>query len=150
LTNLRDTTREILTATKRTLCALNVDGYIARTEVSFEDWSDVYHPHSHAIIHTAPSGKRYVPAHAWEDEWLNALPSHLHPVEGGAHCEPVRDIEATCSYLTKSPFLVHISNQGQIDRTITVIQTTKGLAKLATQGTLTTQRTINPTERKAA
>jgi hypothetical protein len=132
LESLREAGREILQAGGRVFRKLKVDGYAARLEVSFEDWGDKYHAHLHALVDSPSGGRGFVPRDAWRDEWLNALPSSLHPIEGGAHVTPIRDLEATCKYLTKSPFFDHVREEAE--RVVNTITACKGMTRSVMRG----------------
>ncbi len=121
-------------ASRTALKSLKVDGYISRLEVSFEDWQDDYHPHVHALIDSPAGGRGYIPPHAFQDAWLAALPAAMHSSEGGSHITPVRELEASCAYMTKSSFL---NLQGStVDRTVAAIGSLKGLNKLSCRNSL--------------
>jgi hypothetical protein len=128
---LRETGQIIMETGRRVFERLGVDGYVARLETSFEDWSDLYHPHGHAIIDSPSGGRGFIPRQVWEDEWLGALPSDLHPLEQGAHVTPVRDLVASAAYMTKSQFLEHSAA-----RTVAAIRELKGVRKLNRGGSL--------------
>jgi hypothetical protein len=134
LGSLRDAGREIMQAGARALKTLKVDGYAARLETSFEEWGDNYHAHLHALIDSPSGGRGFIPRDAWRDEWLRALPSYLHPVKGGGHVKPVRNLEETCYYLTKSPFFEHVSNT---ERVVAGIAACKGMRRTIIRGSMT-------------
>jgi hypothetical protein len=133
---LRDTTQEIMQATRRTMAKLKNAHYAARLETSFESWNENYHPHAHVLLDSPPGGRNFTSADQWRDTWLSSLPSELHPREAGkgAHVEPVRDLEAACTYLTKSPFHAWVAENTA--RTLATIQTCKGIHKVTTRGNL--------------
>jgi hypothetical protein len=135
---LAETSRTIMQASKRTLKALGVTDYAGHLETSFQDWSDDYHPHIHALIDSPPAGRGYIPLDRWQDAWLGELPEFLHPIEGGAHVNPVRDLAASCEYLTKSPFydFVQQSQAANVRRVVAAICESKGLHKFASRGSL--------------
>jgi hypothetical protein len=135
---LRETSKALMLATRQTFTSLGVTDYISRLEVSFESWSDLYHPHIHAIIKTPVGGRSFIPGTAWQGGWLRALPDHLHPSKGGAHIKPVRDLVATTMYMTKSPYSAYIKAQehAEVARTVVTIRETVGLQKLNFRGSL--------------
>jgi hypothetical protein len=80
-------------------------------------------------------GRAFIPSHAFQDEWLAALPADLHPVQGGAHIKPVRILDAATEYMTKSPFHQHVEAE-EATRIVQVIAATKGLQKFTTRGSM--------------
>lgn len=135
LGELRATTGHLMDATRHTMKHLNVSGYAARIETSFEDWNDRYHPHVHVLVDSPSGGRGFLPSNAFEHEWLAALQSDLHPVEGGAHIKPVRILEATAAYMAKSPFHEHVKVE-EAARIVQIISATKGLHKIAFRGSM--------------
>lgn len=95
---------------------------------------DEYHAHLHALIDSPSGGRGFIPRDTWRDEWLAALPAHLHPVEGGAHLTPVRDLEATCNYLTKSPFSENVRDHEK--RVVEALLACKGMRRTVIKGSL--------------
>jgi hypothetical protein len=91
---VREAGQTIIHAGRTALKSLGVSGYVCRLETSFEDWHDNVHTHAHAIVDSPSGGRGYIPASAFEDEWLKALPASLHPLQNAAHIAPVRDLEA--------------------------------------------------------
>jgi hypothetical protein len=112
---------------------LKVAGYAARLENSFEEWGDKYHAHVHALIDAPSGGRGFIPAGAWTSEWLDALPAHLHPLERGAHVSPVRNLEASCTYLTKSPFFAYVNDAQRI---VAGIEACKGMQRSVIRGSM--------------
>jgi hypothetical protein len=137
LGDLRATTGQIMDATRRTMKSLKVDGYAARLETSFEEWTDDYHPHIHALIDSPSGGRGFIPPAAFEHEWLAALQADLHPIEGGAHAKPVRILDAAAEYMFKSPFHQHVKSE-EVARIVQTISATKGLQKVAFRGSMAT------------
>jgi hypothetical protein len=133
LDTLRDVGQQIMRTGRRVLTKLKVTGYAARLETSFEQWGEHYHPHLHALIDSPPGGRGFVSAHAWLNEWLGNLPNDLHPADGGAHVAPVRELRASCTYLTKSPFSDYVGNA---ERIIDGITTCKGMRQAMSRGSL--------------
>jgi hypothetical protein len=134
LDSLRETGRELMQAVGRVFKTLKVDGYAGRLEASFEEWRDEYHVHVHALIDSPSGGRGFIPRDAWRDEWLGSLPAHLHPVEGGAQVTPVRDLEATCNYLTKSPFSEHVRDHEK--RVVEALLACKGMQRTIIRGSM--------------
>ncbi|SRR6266851_1308043 len=93
-----------------------------------------YHAHLHALIDSPSGGRGFISRGAWRDEWLGALPAHLHPLEGGAHVTPVRDLEATCKYLTKSPFSKHVRDHEK--RVVEALLASKGMRRTIIKGSM--------------
>jgi hypothetical protein len=114
------------------MAKLKVAQYAACLEVSTQDHATTFHPHTHGIVNTPSRGRGYIPNYAWEDEWLNALPTHLHPV-APAHCAPVRNLEASVAYITKSPYAAWLDGQ-DISQTIAAIDATRNLHKAIQKG----------------
>jgi hypothetical protein len=133
LDSLREAGREIMQTGGRVLKTLKVGDYAARLETSFEEWGDNYHAHLHALVDSPSGGRGFIPRGAWLDEWLGELPTHLHPIEGGAHVEPVRNLEASCTYLTKSPFFDYVSNA---ERIVAGIAACKGMRRTIIRGSM--------------
>jgi hypothetical protein len=134
LDSLREAGREIMQAVGRVFKTLKVDGYAGRLETSFEDWRDEYHAHVHALIDSPAGGRGFIPRDAWLDEWLGALPAHLHPVEGGAHVRPVRDLERAATYMMKSPFSEHVRNNEK--RVVAALSACKGMRRTIIKGSM--------------
>ena len=132
LHTLREAAQAIMYSTRATLKSLGLTHYAARSETSVDALIGSYHPHVHAIVNTAPSGKGYIKADDWQDAWLSELPAWLQPFKGGTHVERVRDIEGACFYVTKSPF--RDAFDGTIQRIVDGIVATKGLRRFATCG----------------
>jgi hypothetical protein len=133
LDSLREAGREIMHAGGRVLKTLKVSGYAGRLETSFEEWGDDYHAHLHVLIDSPSGGRGFIPRDAWLDEWLRELPTYLHPVEGEAHVEPVRNLEASCTYLTKSPFFAYVDNA---ERIVAGISACKGMRRSIIRGSI--------------
>lgn len=132
LPQLRQATQDIMQATRKALKTLGIEHCAVRSEFSIDEWVKSYHPHSHALISTAPAGKAYIKAADWRDAWLSELPAWLHPVERGTHVEPVRSLEGVCRYVTKSPYAnASPDNVGEI---MAGIAATKGLQRFSTSG----------------
>jgi hypothetical protein len=131
LDNLREAGQIIMQTGRTVLGRLGVSGYVCRLECSFEEWHDNVHAHAHAIIHTPSGGRGYIPASAFEDEWLSALPSSLHPVTDAVHVAPVRDLEAAATYISKSPFF-----QTSAARTVAALRQLRGVQRVAYRGSL--------------
>jgi Replication protein len=137
LDSLREASGQIMHTGRRVLKELNVAGYAARLETSFEDWSEKYHPHLHVLIDSASGGRGFISGRNWQEAWLHILPTSLRPVEGGTHITPVGELEATCKYLTKSPFFEHVSNnQLAVERTVNSIRELKGKQRFVARGSL--------------
>lgn len=137
LPQLRQASQEVMSATRKTFKVLGIEHCAVRSEFSIDEWVKSYHPHSHALISTAASGKAYIRKDDWHDAWLNGLPTWLHPVEGGTHIESVRSLEGVCRYFTKSPYAnARPENVGEI---MAGIAATKGLQRFSTSGYFRTQ-----------
>jgi hypothetical protein len=121
-----------MSATRKTLKTLGIAHSAVRFEFSVDEWVKSYHPHSHAILSAAPSGKAYVSKSDWLAAWLSELPQWLHPVEGGSHVAPVRNLEGACRYFAKSPF--RCASESTIGQILQGIEATKGLRRFATSG----------------
>jgi hypothetical protein len=133
---LRETSGTLMRTSRQMFKRLGVPGHITQLEVSFEGWRDLYHPHIHSLIDTPPGGRRFISPSAYEQEWLEALPDHLHPRENAGHIETVRDLDAVCTYTAKSPFRSWIEDRARVARTVAVIRETKGLQQTYFRGSL--------------
>jgi len=137
LDGLRDSVSQIMQATRTTLKNLGIAQYAAKSEAPVTGLPDWFHPHVHAIVNTAPGGKGYIRVADWQNEWLSALPSYLHPPIGGAHVKPVRELEAACRYFTKSPF--HNATSSTIGSVLGSIAALKGVVRFSTLGAFRTR-----------
>jgi hypothetical protein len=137
LRGLRESAKHLVNAARKTLRNAGTKNFALRLESFSETWSDLYHPHVHALLDTPNGGRNYVSADAWETEWLTALPSWLHPIGSGSHVKPVRDLRKTCSYLAKSPYAEYAdtSNENAIRRVVDSILATKGIQQFNVRGT---------------
>lgn len=93
-------------AGRATLRKLKIASFALRLEASPVDWSEDYHPHLHLVADVPATGRGYVSAESWQNEWLTALPADLHPTVGGSLVSTVEDMDAVAAYVTKSPFAV--------------------------------------------
>jgi hypothetical protein len=132
VTRLRETFGQIMRSARAALKAVRNAQYALMGEFSVEGWGEHYHPHAHVIVNTPPSGRSYVSLDGWTNAWLTELPSHLHPIEGGAHVELVRDLGASCAYLTKSAF--GEADSDKVERIMEGITAIKGLQKFNCRG----------------
>ena len=123
-------------AGRSTLKNLGIVNYASRFEFSTEDWNEDNHPHLHALVDTPSGGRDYVSADGWLNEWLTQLPEWLHPVEGGSHVKPIRNLAATCSYLMKSAYTAVAPGASSIGKMVSGLLATKGIQKLNLRGTL--------------
>lgn len=135
---LRSTVQRLMAAGRKMLKTLKLDGHALSIETSVEDWHDGYHCHAHALVDAPLGGRRFIPQDAWNDAWLTALPADLHPTElvGAAHVKPVRDVEAVCYYLSKSPFFKLVAEREAVTKTITAIDAMKRLHRYECRGSL--------------
>ncbi len=132
LPELREATRAITHATKAALKLLGIEHCAVRSEFSVDALIDSYHPHTHAIVSTSPTGRGYIPADDWHGAWIAELPVWLHPIEGGTHTERVYDVAGICRYVCKSPYAN--ASPGTIGQIVAGIEATKGLRRFATSG----------------
>jgi hypothetical protein len=137
LAGLRDATSELLKAGRRIMKRIRSRGHLMRAEVSLPHYSDQFHPHLHAMVDYPSGGRHYVPMSAWQDEWLAELPAWLQPSHGGADVRPVTNRAGLAGYMTKSPFAycAH-APQSHVDRIVSGIFETKGLARFDQNGSL--------------
>jgi len=131
LDELRNSVAQIMRSTKTAMKALNLAHYAGKAEFSIVPWDERFHPHAH-ILASTPPGKGYIKADDWENEWLTALPSYMHPSSGGAHVKPVRKLAEACGYVTKSPF--RYASESTIGQIVAGIEATRGLRRFATSG----------------
>ena len=133
---LKETSKQIMQSVREVFRSTNTTDYAAGLETSLPDWSDLYHPHAHALLTARPGGRGFISEDGWMDAWLTALPDHLHPLEGASRIEPVREVDAVCSYVTKSPFRPQF-NHVDIERTVEAIRAGKGLRQFSYLGEFT-------------
>ena len=135
---LRESGKRIMQAGRAAFSLLGLNGYHLALEVSSENWSDVFHGHLHAALDTPAGGRGFLSHAEWQDAWLSSLPADLHPVDTteAAHVRPIRDLEQTCYYGTKSPFAKVVAERESIARTVASIRTLKGLKRFSRAGTL--------------
>jgi hypothetical protein len=130
-----------MAAGRKMLKALKLGGYALALEASFEDWHDEFHSHVHTLADVPIGGRRFISHDTWNDAWLTALPSDLHPKElsGAAHVLPVRGVdgvEKISYYLTKSPFFKVIAEREAVTKTVIAINALKGLPRYECRGSL--------------
>jgi hypothetical protein len=115
---------------------LNVTGAALKLEVSDTDTED-FHPHIHLLADTPSGGRNFISQDDWMNEWLGQLPTELHAAQGGAHIEAVRDLAASCAYISKSAFAKHLEAGAEtVRRIVASITATKGLQKFKSYGSL--------------
>ena len=125
---------QVLMQSARTLCKRLTGGSVIRLEVSDPMTAD-FHAHVHALLDTPAGGKDFISADTWEAEWRSELPQWLHPVQTGAHVKPVRDLNASSCYLSKSAFTSAKCAEA-IRHAVNSIRALKGIPKFSYHGTL--------------
>ncbi len=127
-----------MNAGKQALKSLNVYGYAIQMEASSpEGLPDYLHGHLHALVDAPTGGRKHIAKGRWQESWLDALPARLHPKEGGVYVEGVQSLGAYCSYMTKSPFSVHLNDaQLEVGPTLSLIREQQGLKRWASWGSL--------------
>jgi hypothetical protein len=121
-------------AARSTLKRLKCADYALSLETSLAD-GDSYHPHTHLLLESAPSGRNYISNENLQDAWLTELPQWMHPQMAAAEIETVRDLEAVCSYNTKSPF-TGTGGQTTVGRMIDSLFALKGMKRFERHGSM--------------
>jgi hypothetical protein len=130
-------------AARKTFKSLDVENYALTLETSFEHWNSDYHAHAHALVEIPTGGRSFISRDRWDDAWHDSLPAELHAVDtdGAAHVRPVRDLESTCHYLHKTPFLKLVAEREAAARMVATILETKGLRRRESRGSLAATET---------
>jgi hypothetical protein len=131
---LREASQTLMQTARTVSSRLAPAGSAIRLEVS-DPMTENFHAHAHAILVTPSGGRNFVSEDDWQNEWLSELPQWLHPVEGGAHVEAIRNLGATCNYLTQSAYAKCAdASRETIRRVLDSITATKGLQKFKMRG----------------
>jgi hypothetical protein len=138
LDQLREAAQTLVRVGRQTLRKLKIAHYALAFENSYQNGQTGHHPHIHVLADTPNGGRNHVSADTWTNEWLGQLPADLHPVDKSAYVTPVRDLEASCAYLTKSAFgaVGHVPSRTSIEQIVNGIIATKGVQKFNLRGSL--------------
>jgi hypothetical protein len=138
LDQLRETAQTLVRVGRHTLRKLKIAHYALAFENSYQDGQTGHHPHIHVLAYTPNGGRNHVSADTWTNEWLGQLPVDLHPADNAAHVKPVRSLEASCAYISKSAFgpVGHVPSRAAIEHIVNGILATKGVQKFNLRGTL--------------
>jgi hypothetical protein len=137
LDGLREAGQALIRAGRSTLKRAGIADYALRLETSYAEGQTGFHPHVHALINTPAGGRKYISSDTWTNEWLDVLPMWLHPSQDAAHVKPVRNLEASCSYLSKSAFAACAdASAAMIHKIVASTRVTKGVQKFNLRGSL--------------